>query len=152
MDFLSRWFSTKRTNIGFEDIQFILRERNTDYILINTLSTMDQGCLIKGTVPYHTEETVINRCIDNKRANPIVLYGRHGCDESVETKYRQLQSLGFDRVFIYNGGLFEWLLLQDVYGANNFPTTTECKDLLKYRPKQTFVPKSSAIAILPGRI
>ena len=37
-------------------------------------------------------------------------------------KYDQLIGLGFVNVFIYPGGLFEWLLLQDIYGYDNFPT------------------------------
>jgi len=152
MDFLNRLFSTKRKNIGFEDIQFILREKNTDYILINTLSTLEQGCLIRGTVPYQTEEMVINRCIENNRSNPIILYGRHSCDESVDKKYRQLHSLGFDKIYIYSGGLFEWLLLQDIYGTVQFPTTGTCKDPLNYRPKQTFVPKSSVVSLSTRRL
>ena len=35
-------------------------------------------------------------------------------------KYRQLVDLGFSNVYIYTGGLFEWLLLQDIYGSTNF--------------------------------
>jgi hypothetical protein len=31
-------------------------------------------------------------------------------------------SLGFKNVYIYLGGMFEWLLLQDVYGQKEFPT------------------------------
>jgi hypothetical protein len=112
---------------------------------------MDQECLIRGTVPYQNEEIVINRCIEKKHTNPIVLYGRHSCDESVETKCRQLHRLGFDIVYIYTGGLFEWLLLQDVYGAADFPTTGVCKDLLKYRPHQSFVPKLSGGLFWQGR-
>jgi len=35
---------------------------------------------------------------------------------------------------MYTGGLFEWLLLQDIYGKTEFPTTTNIIDLLKYKP------------------
>jgi hypothetical protein len=32
--------------------------------------------------------------------------------------------------------MFEWLLLQDIYGAAEFPTTKKELDLLKYKPSQ----------------
>jgi len=41
-------------------------------------------------------------------------------------------------VYMYCGGMFEWLLLQDIYGANEFPTTARQMDILKYRPAKTF--------------
>ena len=46
--------------------------------------------------------------------------------------------LGFQKVFIYQGGMFEWLLLQDIYGHKEFPTTKKILDILKYKPHQTF--------------
>jgi len=48
-------------------------------------------------------------------------------------KYRQLVDLGFSNVYIYTGGLFEWLLLQDIYGSTEFPTTTKELDILKFK-------------------
>jgi hypothetical protein len=54
-------------------------------------------------------------------------------DASVDKKYYQLISLGCKRVFIYRGGLFEWLLLQDIYGFSAFPTTKKILDILKYK-------------------
>ena len=59
-------------------------------------------------------------------------------DEKIYTKYNQLTSLGFYNVFIYTGGLFEWLLLQDIYGVKDFPTTKKELDLLKYKPNKVF--------------
>jgi hypothetical protein len=32
------------------------------------------------------------------------------------------------------GGLFEWLMLQDIYGKELFPTTKKELDLLKFKP------------------
>ena len=52
---------------------------------------------------------------------------------SIVKKYYQLQKLGINNIFIYMGGLFEWLLLQDIYGNDQFPTTTEIIDILKYK-------------------
>ena len=39
-------------------------------------------------------------------------------------------------VYLYLGGLFEWLLLQDIYGFDDFPTTSRQLDILKYKPGQ----------------
>ena len=55
-------------------------------------------------------------------------------DESVIKKYKQLVSLGFENTYIYLGGMFEWLLLQDIYGNDNFPTTSRELDIMKYKP------------------
>jgi hypothetical protein len=51
----------------------------------------------------------------------------------MKIKYNQLKSLGFYNVFIYTGGLFEWLMLQDIYGDNEFPTSKKEIDILKYK-------------------
>jgi hypothetical protein len=48
--------------------------------------------------------------------------------------HNQLVKLGFSNVFIYLGGLFEWLMLQDIYGYDEFPTTIKQIDFLKYKP------------------
>jgi hypothetical protein len=63
----------------------------------------------------------------------IIIYGRNCNDEKIYTKYNQLISLGFYNVYIYTGGLFEWLMLQDIYGDKEFPTTKKELDLLKYK-------------------
>jgi hypothetical protein len=34
------------------------------------------------------------------------------------------------------GGLFEWLMLQDIYGSDEFPTTKKELDILKYKPNK----------------
>ena len=53
----------------------------------------------------------------------IVLYGRNYTDiDKLAQRQKQLNSLGFMRVFIYVGGLYEWVLLQNVYGDKLFPT------------------------------
>jgi len=45
-----------------------------------------------------------------------------------------LSGLGFQDVYLYMGGMFEWLLLQDIYGADEFPTTNKFLDILYYKP------------------
>lgn len=135
--FLKEWLSSgvggRGTNIGFEDVKTTIKPQH--YTLINTLSIAEQDCLIQGTLPFDKEETVINQWIENNKTDiNIILYGKHSADESVQKKRKQLVSLGFTKVYIYGGGLFEWLLLQDIYGKDEFPTTSPCSDPLKYRP------------------
>ena len=49
-------------------------------------------------------------------------------------KYLKLMELGFTNIYIYAGGLFEWLCLQDIYGEDEFPTTIKELDVLKFKP------------------
>jgi hypothetical protein len=39
-------------------------------------------------------------------------------------------------VFVYTGGLFEWLMLQDIYGETDFPTTKKELDILRFKPNK----------------
>ena len=66
----------------------------------------------------------------------IVIYGKNCNDDTTNKKYQQLLTLGFYNIFLYTGGLFEWLLLQDIYGKELFPTTKKEVDILKYKPNQ----------------
>jgi hypothetical protein len=68
----------------------------------------------------------------------IIVYGKNANDEKMYHKYNQLFSLGFYNTYLYLGGVFEWLLLQDIYGVKEFPTTSREMDLLKYKPNKTF--------------
>lgn len=124
--------------IGFEDIKHALSTPN-DYLIINTLSENNQDVLIKNTVSSEREEETVNKVIiQTQDIEPIfIIYGVNSCDKSVEKKYSQLISFGFLKVYIYSGGLFEWLLLQDIYGEQEFPTTSKPNDLLKYRVKRS---------------
>ena len=106
------------------------------YLLINTLPESEQGCLIIGTVNAQQEEAIINKHLRGSKNIQIIVYGRNCNDDKLFKKYQQLLQLGFFNVFIYSGGLFEWLMLQDIYGFNEFPTTSKQLDLLKYKPRQ----------------
>ena len=64
----------------------------------------------------------------------IYVYGKHNLDETAYKKYEQLIQLGFTNAYLYIGGLFEWLLLQDIYGDEDFPTTKKELDILKFKP------------------
>jgi hypothetical protein len=119
---------------SFESIkQAILRQ--SDYYIINTLVTTEQDCLIQNTLSSEREETAINELINNYDfySKKIIVYGKNACDESAEKKAKQLMGLGFQEVSVYSGGLFEWLLLQDIYGSGEFPTTSRVLDILRYR-------------------
>jgi hypothetical protein len=119
--------------VNFEDVQLAYKQQDS-YLLINTLSELEQQCLIKNTILASNEESLINNYVKLNKSIKIILYGKHSNDESVHKKYTQLNKLGFGNVYIYSGGLFEWLLLQDIYGADEFPSTSKQNDLLKYKP------------------
>ena len=121
--------------INFEDVQTVCKNPET-YLLINTLSPIDQNCLIFGTINPQQEEMLINRYMKQNTNIRIIIYGRNSNDDSIYKKYEQLLKLGFFNVFLYMGGLFEWLMLQDIYGADEFPTTSKQLDILKYKPSQ----------------
>ena len=120
--------------INFEDIQYVIKNCEV-HILINTLNESEQDCLIKNTVNIYKESELINKFIKigNKQVK-IIIYGRNCNDEKIYEKYNQLSSLGFYNIYIYTGGLFEWLMLQDIYGINEFQTTKQELDILKYKP------------------
>ena len=95
----------------------------------------DQDCLIRGTINANNEEQILNQMIEsiatpNKK---IVIYGKNCNDEKVSAKLNQLQKLGLTDVFVYRGGLFEWMLLQDIYGEKEFPTTKREIDILRFK-------------------
>ena len=120
---------------NFEDIQ---QAKTSNEILINTMSRDNQDCLIKGTYSYIEEEKLINDLIKQKMfSKRIFIYGRNTNDYSGYEKFFQLQKIGFTNVYLYIGGLFEWLCLQDIYGDNNFPTTKLELDIYKYKPHST---------------
>ena len=122
--------------VGYEDVQFVKKKKKRNYILINTLTITEQNCLIPGTIAIKDEEAIINKNINNKIN--IIIYGKNANDESIFKKYEQLLTLGCGSVFVYTGGLFEWLLLQDIYGKDEFPTTSDELDILKYRSESFF--------------
>jgi hypothetical protein len=122
--------------INYEDVQFVLK--NTElYLLINTLPENEQKCLLPNTTNIDKEIELINKFIQsgNKHVK-IIVYGRNCNDELMYKKYNQLIGLGFYNVYIYTGGLFEWLMLQDIYGESEFPTTQKELDILKYKPNK----------------
>ena len=125
--------------VNYEDIQLIISKKKQNILLINTLELNEQECLIPNTVSAHQEEKIINTNLKNNTLE-IVIYGKNNSDKSVEKKYLKLSELGFTNIYIYPGGIFEWLCLQDIYGSSSFPTTKLelGSDILKYKQKSLF--------------
>lgn len=121
--------------INFEDMHTVIKNPE-QYLLINTLPVSEQSCLIVYTVNANDEEAIINKFIKENKSIRIVIYGKNCNDESVQKKYQQLLSIGFYNIYVYTGGLFEWLLLQEVYGKELFQTTKTELDILKFKPPQ----------------
>ncbi len=115
---------------NFETVKSAIKD---NYIIINTLNEDNQDCLIQGTIDIVSEVTLINQLIKENTNHQIIIYGKNSSDQSVIKKYKQLTKLGFKNVGVYTGGMFEWLLLQEVYGIENFPTTSLELDILKYK-------------------
>ena len=121
--------------INFEDMQTAYKNPEI-YLLMNTLPLSEQICLISNTLTPQKEETLMNHYLTSNKNIRIIIYGRNSNDETIYKKYNQLINLGFTNVYLYLGGIFEWLMLQDIYGFDDFPTTSRQLDILKYKPNQ----------------
>ena len=121
--------------INYEDVQYGIKN---NYIIINSLPENEQDILISKTVHASQEVELMNSLIKSSKDKNIIVYGKHSNDDKILLKYNQLVSLGFINVYMYSGGLFEWLLLQDIYGDEEFPTTKKDIDILKYKPRKLF--------------
>jgi rhodanese-related sulfurtransferase len=120
--------------VNFEDVQYAIKQ-NQNYLLINTLDSTEQSCLITKTVPVNKEVNLINEYLKKKINVNIIVYDKNANAPNLMKKYAQLTGLGFINVYIYPGGLFEWLLLQDIYGQDDFSTTKNELDHLKFKGK-----------------
>ena len=121
--------------INFEDMQTAYKNPEV-YLLMNTLPLSEQICLISNTLTPQKEESLMNHYLNSNKNIRIIIYGRNSNDETIYKKYNQLINLGFTNVYLYLGGIFEWLMLQDIYGFDDFPTTSRQLDILKYKPNQ----------------
>ena len=107
--------STYLKKVNFEDIQECIKNKQK-YLLINTLKKTEQTCLIQNTTSIENEEKIINECLKKQKNVKIIIYDKNSHETTLFKKYEQLTNLGFPNVYIYPGGLFEWLCLQDIYG------------------------------------
>jgi hypothetical protein len=106
--------------------------RDARYLVINVLSEAEQDVLIQGTVSCTDEVAAVEEAIKEKRV--IIVYGRNNHDDRVWLKHAQLKKLG-GKAKVYVGGLFEWILLQELYGNERFPLTSYKFDPYQYSPK-----------------
>ena len=81
-----------------------------------------------------TSLTEIKGQYDAQAKRVIIIYGRNNHDDRVWLKYAQLKKLG-GKAKVYIGGLFEWILLQELYGNERFPLTSAKFDPYQYSPK-----------------
>ena len=128
--------------VSYEDIQMVVY-RNTHVphttLIINTLPASLQHCLIKTTVDIRYEEQIVNSMLHKNRDIMIIVYGKNSNDITILHKYEQLVKLGFTNVHIYTGGIFEWMLLYEIYGKDLFKITRYEIDILRYRPKSVIL-------------
>ena len=128
--------------VSYEDLQMVVY-RNTrvqhSTLIINTLPPSLQHCLIKTTVDIRFEERVVNTVIQKNPDIMIIVYGKNSNDITILHKYEQLVKLGFTNVHIYTGGIFEWMLLHEIYGKELFKITQYEIDILRYRPKSVLM-------------
>ena len=119
---------------NFEDVQYATKNKR-NCIIMNTLSSDEQDLLILNTLDAKKEEEVINNYLKKNKNIKIIIYGKNCYEEKILSKYNQLIKLGFTHVYLYLGGLFEWILLQEIYGFDEFPTNIKnnCIDILKYK-------------------
>lgn len=113
--------------IHFKELQTLI---GSDILLLNTLPQQHQSYLIYGTLCASKETDQMNFYLKTNRSIEIILYGKDHLDRTMIEKYNQLKQLGFTRIRIYFGGLFEWALLQDIYGPSLFKTHGSVKDPL----------------------
>lgn len=128
--------------VSYEDIQMVVyRNIHVPHstLIINTLPSNLQHCLIKTTVDIRIEEKLINMCLVKNPHVMIIIYGKNSNDVTILHKYEQLVKLGFTNVHIYTGGIFEWMLLHEIYGKELFKITRYEIDILRYRPKSVLL-------------
>jgi hypothetical protein len=119
--------------VNFDNVKY------DKHMLIHVMDEKDQSLLIKGTLTIEDEIKTLNSVLSASKQGEtrIIIYGKNTDDYGkVMRRYKQLTGLGFDAC-VYFGGLFEWLLLQEIYGISEFPIEKReitSIDVLKYAP------------------
>jgi len=125
-------------NANFDDIIMISNDPSKNaHILIHVMDKEDEELLIKGTLLINEEIERVNSLLTyGKMDVTIVIYGKNTDDFSkVIGKCRKLCNMWFCNIYAYLGGLFEWLLLQEIYGNEEIKTNIICKkNILDYKP------------------
>ena len=156
---MGNYSSIQKKIYSYKDVQQLIKRNGIhqdrssgEYLLINTLPIEKQNCLIKNTCPGNHEERIINELLTQNRDCIVCIYGEHSCDVSIHRKYEQLSKIGFNNVYMYIGGLFEWLCLQDIYSDSYFETAGKHNEILDYSPGEKrrnqvagFIPNSKSL-------
>ena len=123
---------------NFDDIINIIKDSaKKTRVLIHVMDAENQELLIKGTLSINEEIEKMNSLLHSGKMDAtIVIYGKNTDDISkLIRRYKQLHDMGFSNVYVYLGGLFEWLLLQEIYGNEEIQTNIVCKkNILDYKP------------------
>ncbi len=129
---------TTQSSIDFANYSTIQNAIRSGKTIIHIMNVSDETILIKGTLPANKEvEQINNWILNNAFENEIYIYGYSNADfNKLLQRQKQLLGLGFKHVYIYFGGMFEWLLLRDVFGETEFQldgvVTGAVVDILKY--------------------
>ncbi len=127
--------------IGHLDLCALLNQEEGTYCLINTLPEHRQDCVIAHTLPCAEEEATLNRWLSRWEVHrPIVIYGQHAGDATIYRKYNQCVAVGFEQVFVYLGGMMEWMLLRSVseQSAHEYRIRGETVSFLRFSPSRKF--------------
>jgi len=130
--------------VNFDDVIMISKyskeSSKNKNILIHVMDKDDEELLIKNTLLINEEIEKINSLLSLRKMDmTIVIYGKNTDNVSkVVRRYQQLCDMGFSNVYVYLGGLFEWLLLQEIYGNDEIQTNNICKrNILDYKPTRS---------------
>ena len=126
--------------VTYEYVKEIVTNQSPVFLLCTLKRDKERFAIVR-TIGIDNEEDCINQLINKRQYNTtIVIYGENMYDPTVISKYKQLKQIGFINCYIYFGGLFEWFLLQDVYGCEMFPTkNTPLNGCLQFKPQSTII-------------
>jgi hypothetical protein len=87
--------------LNFEGMQNVVRnDTNSKFIIISTLGSDNQSCLIKNTLSPEKEIEKISDYLKTDKTINIVIYGENSVDNKTLEKYEQLTKLGFTNVVV----------------------------------------------------
>lgn len=88
---------------------------------------------IEGTVDGDKANQVLDKCLREDPSKLVVFYGLNSTDSAPLHRWNNATQLGLENAHVYCGGMFEWLILGELYGNDMFPVTSIQDDLLKFK-------------------